>query len=93
MPVVPPRSKERPPLGQEGTSGGLGAWRGLSIGEPTPALRDRCRFGEGFSSLHPLRRRGLHKSSQREFQRVGRRFLGIFSAIEPATVTTSYSPW
>ena len=87
MPVVPPRSKERPPLGQEGTSGGLGAWRGLSIGEPTPALRDRCRFAP------PLRRRGLHKSSQREFQRVGRRFLGIFSAIEPATVTTSYSPW
>jgi hypothetical protein len=28
-------------------------WCGLLIGNPTPALRDRCRFGEGFSSLHP----------------------------------------
>src|SRR5262245_52932373 len=30
--------------------------------EPTPALRDRCRFGEGFSNLHPLRWRGFQES-------------------------------
>ncbi len=28
--------------------------------KPTPALRDRCRCGEGFSSLHPLRGGDFH---------------------------------
>jgi len=26
---------------------------GIGRGEPTPALRDWCRWGEGFSSLTP----------------------------------------
>src|SRR6476620_4786778 len=34
--------------------------------KPTTALRDRCRCGEGFSSLHPLRRRGFSRKSQME---------------------------
>ena len=45
------------PLGQGGTSGGFRRHSlpgvGLSIGEPTPALRDRCRFAP------PLQRRGF----------------------------------
>jgi len=39
---------------------GGAAAEGFGVGvddeEPTPALRDRCRCGEGFSSLHPLPR-------------------------------------
>ena len=32
--------------------------------ETHPALRDRCRFGEGFSSLHPLRGTGFSREGQ-----------------------------
>ena len=45
------------------------------------------------ASRHPSDGGDFHRSSQPEFQRAGKRFLGIFNAIEPATVTTSYSPW
>ena len=44
----------RPPLDKGGLQGGF-----EHENQPTPALRDRCRCGEGFSSLHPLRRRGF----------------------------------
>jgi hypothetical protein len=38
-----------------------GDFRGVLNGgpNPPPALRDRYRCGEGFSSLHPLPRRGF----------------------------------
>ena len=43
--------------------------------QPTPALRDRCRFGEGFSSLYPLRRGGFPRS--RCFRKI---FAALFAA-------------
>jgi hypothetical protein len=52
-------------LGQGGLQGGFGAvtenlvW--VVDPETHPALRDRCRVGEGLSSLHPLRRRGFSR--------------------------------
>jgi hypothetical protein len=46
------------PLGQGGPQGVLR--RG---NQPTPTLRDLCRCGEGFSSLHPLRQRGFSEGS------------------------------
>ncbi len=65
-----PRSmKTASPLGQGGVGlqGGFGAVTDNLVWvvdpKPTPALRDRCRFGEGFSSLHPLQRRGFSREA------------------------------
>ena len=50
------------PLDKEGLQGGFG--KGNT--QPTSALRDHRRFGEGFSSLHPLLWRGFSEETQRE---------------------------
>jgi hypothetical protein len=48
---------------------GKGGLQWLNVGTNPPgaarplSLRGRCRCGEGFSSLHPLRRRGIFKES------------------------------
>ncbi len=50
-----------PPWTRGDFRGVLGVTQNLIwvFGEPTPALRDRCRVGEGFSSLHPLPTEGI----------------------------------
>ena len=54
------------PLGQRGRLGLGRALRPLGFASPSthPALRDHCRFGEGFPSLHFPKREGISRESR-----------------------------
>ena len=88
---------ESVPPWTRGTSGGFGRNAQPGVGcrseNPPRCCATAWSLLETPPSRHPSDGEDFHKSSQRNFQRAGRRFLGIFSAMEPATVTTSYSPW